>query len=233
MRRIAAALLISAIGGAASAASIQVQTFSAAAYDAFVDSTNVIATEDFEGITSDSFVEDDGSGFATSVGTFDTIAGHTGTGSSVLGDGDGITVRDSNGFGRVNTTAGGSYWLDSNDTQGIAFNASAGGSLFDRIAFSLSDAADQGGTLGIFVGGTSMTVSLIDLMNQSNGTVQFVVISFADLISSAAIEIRNHAGVNDGFGIDDVVIAAVPLPAGGLLLIGALGLLAGARRRKA
>ena len=39
-------------------------------------------------------------------------------------------------------------------------------------------------------------------------------------------------GTGDGFGVDGVRIALVPLPAGGLLLLGAIGGLAALRRRK-
>ena len=52
-------------------------------------------------------------------------------------------------------------------------------------------------------------------------------------VSSFLIDVENTDQVNETVGLDNVtLIAAVPLPAGGLLLIGALGGLAAMRRRR-
>ncbi len=208
---------------AASAATISVTTFSTAAYDAYIASVDVIAQETFEG-----FAVGNGDFTGTSVGDFTEIGG-VGSGGSVIPGGDELAVSDDTSFGRENTTVGGSKWLDSNDTLGISWAASAGGALFGSLAFSLSDAADLGATLTVEADGAFLT----DFVGQGDNTVDWVVISFGGAgVSSADITLTNSI-TNDGFGIDDVTIAAVPLPAGAALMLTGLGGLAIARRRKA
>jgi len=207
---------------AVNAASITVETFSAAAFTAF-NSTNLnVVTEDFEG-----FAVGEGDFTSTSVGSF-TAVPVAGSGGSVIGSGAQLAVSDQLGFGRENTSVGGSQWLDSNDNAGISWNANLGGGLFNRLAFSLSDAADVGATLTVSADGNALT----QFVGQTNNTVDWIVISFASEVASADISLLNNIG-NDGFGIDDVSVAAVPLPAGAALMLTGLGGLAIARRRKA
>lgn len=222
----ATALVMS--GLAASAATmINVQTFSTAAYDAYVANRDVLASEDFEGFDA----EVEGNLPVTGVGSFTQLGTNVGSGGSVVGSGEELAVRDGlgniSGFGRTNTTVGGKNWLDSNDTDGIVWNATIGGGLFDEVAFALSDAADLGATLSVIANGDTLTT----LIGQGNGTVNWVVVSFMDSVGSANITLSNNM-TNDGFGIDDATIASVPLPAGILLLGTALGGLGIARRRK-
>ncbi len=236
IKTIAIASAIALTAGAASAASITVELFTQDAYDAYVSSFARTTVEDFEGFAGAVGTGAEVSPVTTAVGTFTTI-GATGSGGSVIGGGDALTVRTqgSNGFGRVNTTVGGSYYLDSNDTFGVDWDAMLGnGAAFNSLAFSLSDAADQGARLRISAGGDELET----LLNLPNGNVQFVVVSFENAVTGASIELANMnaAGTmrtNDGFGIDDVVIAAVPVPAAGLLLLGGLGALRLRSRRKA
>lgn len=230
---IAGALALGAT--AASAASIKVETFSQQAYADYKGGFARTTVEDFEGFADVIGTGGEISPVETAVGTFTTI-GATGTGGSVIGSGEELTVRTqgSNSFGRSNTTVGGQYYLDSNDTFGIEWDvALAGGAMFNSLAFSLSDATDQGARLRISADDSELD-TLLDL---GNGNVQFVVISFADLVSDAFVELANvnDGGrmTNDGFGIDDVTVAAVPVPAAGLLLLGALGGLGLRARRKA
>lgn len=215
------------VGAAASAATISVTTFSDAGYAAYVGGVSVLGSEDFEGFTP----EVQGAVSGTDVGDFMSL-GPTGSGGSVVGDGTEVAVRDGSvtgSFGRRNTTLGGSQWLDSNDTLGIRWNAElAGGGAFDQLAFSLSDAADQGATLSVIADGDTLTT----FVGQSNGTTDWIVINFGTSVTDAVVELTNTVRLNDGFGIDDATIAAVPLPAGFLLLGTALGGLGVARRRR-
>lgn len=222
---VAAATALTA-GAAANATTISVETFSLAAFDAFHLNNTIIGYEDFEG-----FPVGEGNFTGTSVGDFTSIP-EIGSGGTVIDTGTLLAVKEdgSTAFagGRQNTTAGGSQWLDSNDNQGMTWSASAGGALFDQLAFSLSDAADVGATLTVSAGADTLT----SFVGQTNNTVDWIVITFADSVASADITLLNNFG-NDGFGIDDVSIAAIPLPAGAALLLTGMGGLAIARRRKA
>ena len=228
----AAALALGAT--AASAASIKVETFSQQAYSDYLAGTSRSTVEDFEGIVTSSqelaIVE-------TAVGIFDTLGGK-GSGGSVIGTGTDLTVRTKgkNHFGRTNTTPGGQFYLDSNDTYGMVWAVGLeDDSLFNSVAFSLSDGADQGAKLEI----TAMGQVLDTFVNFPNASVKFVVISFEEMIDDALIRLSNLDGndlrTNDGFGVDDATVASVapiPVPAAGLLLLGALGGLGLRARRK-
>lgn len=219
---------------AASAASIKVETFSQQAYADYLAATTRSTIEDFEGLVPFSqelkIVE-------TAVGIFDTL-GARGTGGSVIGTGKDLAVRTKgrNHFGRTNTTPGGQFYLDSNDTYGMAWAVGLeDGSLFNSVAFSLSDGADQGAQLEI----TAMGEVLDTFVGFPNASVKFVVISFEEMIDDALIRLSNLDGdglrTNDGFAIDDatLAVAPIPVPAAGLLLLGALGGLGLRARRRA
>ena len=226
---ITAALALGAT--AASAASIKVETFSQDAYSAYLAGQNRSIVEDFEGIVDTSREVPT---VNTAVGIFDTLGGK-GSGTSVIGTGTELTVRTKgkNHSGRTNTTVGGQYYLDSNDTFGVQWDVGlAGGAMFNSVAFSLSDGADQGAQLEIM----AMGETLASFVDMANANVQFVVVSFEQMISAASITLTNMGAngprTNDGFGIDDATVSAVPVPAAGLLLLGALGGLGLRARRK-
>lgn len=221
----AATAAVIAVGSAANATTITVETFSDSVFTDFTTNNPIAAYQDFEG-----FALGEGNLLATNVGSFTDIDGN-GSGSSVIGAGLELAVKDdtSKPFGRTNTTVGGANWLDSNDNAGILWTAGLlDGSLFKQVAFSLSDAADTGAELTVSAGGSDLTT----FIDQDNGVVDWIVITFGGPVSAATIALTNNE-VNDGFGIDDVVIAAVPLPAGAALMLTGLGGLAIARRRKA
>ena len=224
-----------AMGGAATAATIEVELYNTdplnTSTDTYIDALDNPVTQDFENIEGVNGNTQLGGILNTNVGSFETLGG-TGTGGSAVGDGTELSVKNSNGFGRQNTTTGGEYWLDSNDTFGIRWIASlANNTKFTQLAFSLSDAVDQGATLTVAAAGDFITADL-DLSDQNNGTLQWVVVSFENAVEMATISLTNSK-LNDGFGIDDTTIAAVPLPAGILLLGTALGGLGVVRRRTA
>lgn len=224
--RSAALGLVALLGLAApaAAATISVDTWSVGAYTTATSGWGQKTVETFEGFGTGQIA----GSLATAVGAITTLGG-TGTGASVTGDGTNLAVRNAPNYGRVNTTTGGSRFLDSNDTLGMVWNvALAGGAMFDRIIFSLSDAADQGARLSIIAGQETLET----IVGQKNGAVRLVEIRFGTLVSGATILLSNNGRLNDGFAIDDATVGAVPLPAGGVLLLTALGGLGLARRRK-
>lgn len=218
-------------------ATISVTNFSTGAYNAAVDGFSNAVVEDFESFSEGNVAN----GFSTSVGTFSSMGG-TGSGGTVTGSGFAnngtlLAVRDGNVYGRSSTTSALSgtsadnMFLDSNDTFGIRWDVSLGGGMFDRIALTLSDAADSGALLRIMVDG-----AFHDLSSLGNGNRKLITIDFGSAVSSATVFFGNWRNgqprTNDGFSIDDASVSAVPLPASAVLLLAGLGGMAAMRRRK-
>lgn len=227
------------------AASVTISAFNQSAYNgSFGSGTNV--GEDFEALGAslgESEVGKIGDPFATAVGDFVTLGG-TGSGGTVNNSnfaipntGEGLALRDATVFGRTNTTpTGGDWFLDSNDTFGMHWTVKlAGGKAFDRILFSLSDAADQRAFVRVSDGSNEDV-----LMTESDGNIKLVEIVFGSAVTQAIVTIENFIDgsmgerrVNDGFSVDGLQVAAVPIPAAGLLLLTAVGgMCVAARRRK-
>lgn len=235
---LAAAGLALAISAAPVAAmTINIQPFSAAAYQNTVAGLGSVVIEDFETVLGPHQVQQELSGpLSTAVGTFSTLGG-TGTGGSVIGTGTQLSLKNDtqppNNFGRFNTTPGGSWFLDSNDTDGIRWDISAS-NLFRTVGFTLSDAADQGARLVISSVLGTVTTDLATLANRPNAEVNLITIDFGELVSEATILFSNTYAKdrrNDGFSLDDVFVAPIPLPAPLLMLLAALGALVALRRR--
>ena len=146
---------------------------------------------------------------------------------SIRQNGDGLDQG-----GRQNTSVGTGHetYLDSNDTLGIKWMASAGGTAFDRLLFTLTDPSDQGKTLTISAAGFTQKFTIAP--RQPNGEIFNVLIGFSSAVTGATISLAK-SGLNDGFSIDNATIGAVPLPAAAWLLLGVSGALVAAKRRSA
>lgn len=134
--------------------------------------------------------------------------------------------------GRQNTSSGDDdkTYLDSNDTLGMQWTASdAGGRMFDRLLFTLTDPSDQGKTLTISANGFTQIHTIAP--RQPNGEIFNVLIGFSERLESATVWLEK-SGRNDGFSIDNATIGAVPLPAAAWLLMFASGSLIAAKRRQ-
>lgn len=237
---ISAALLFAGIATSANATSISFSSFDVSTYNAALAASGPVITEDFEGFLEGN-VND---GVSTAVGTFATLGG-TGSGGTVTNadasafgnDGSKLAIRDGYVFGRTSTTAllnsdkSLDKFLDSNDTFGIKWTADLGGTMFDRLVLTLSDAADVGAIMQVTGGGATQSFS-----TAGDGNRKVVVIEFASAVSSAVIDFANIGSngllTNDGFSLDDIAVSTVPVPAGLLLMGTALAGLGMVRRRK-
>ncbi|KPP84968.1 MAG: putative extracellular protein [Rhodobacteraceae bacterium HLUCCA08] len=243
--RIPAALAALVLGATAvSAASITVEPFDPASHNT-VPSRNVF--QDFETLGQAGGEREIANGFATNVGTFSTLGG-LGSGGTVVPlpgpdaiHGNQLALRTGNVYGRDNTSPGGGAWfLDSNDTHGMVWDlALAGGGAFSRVSFTLTDAADVGAYLRISTGSDSHEMRSDDKLD--NGNEVLVTIDFGGPVTGAQIILANYQanGIdyrrNDGFSIDGIQVAPIPLPAAVSLLAAALAALGlvGRRRRAA
>lgn len=236
---LAAAVAIVLPMAPAFAASIAVSEYNPGVFD-LVDNSITATGENFETLGSNLGEGEVGSNFSTAVGTFNTLGG-TGTGGTVSGlpgnTGTELALRDGNTYGRYNTQPlDGDWYLDSNDTYGIDWDVSTG-STFNTVVFTLVDGSDTGAFLRITSDGDTFEQRVGGKL--SNGNASIVVVSFDTLVNDAVIEIGNYNSsgtslrTNDGFAIDGLRVgtdnrlvqdppAPVPLPASGLLLIGAL-----------
>lgn len=207
-----------------------------AARDTFIGTQGPIIAETFEGFTACPGATCDSGTINSNVGTFTGFGGHPANpgGSQVDPRGE-IVVRTNtpNPFRRFDVE-GGSNWLDSNDLNGIQWDIPGASSLpaLRKLAFFLTDVDDVGSVnFEISADGTMFDSILTGLQGrQTNGTLNLVTLSFSESVSD--LQIRMTAGVGDGFGIDGIRVAAVPLPAAGLMLLGAIGGLGAMRMRK-
>ncbi|NOD65501.1 MULTISPECIES: hypothetical protein [unclassified Ruegeria] len=240
---ILAASFSSLFAVSAHAVSINVIDYVPTSYNTIFGSGHGVS-EDFESLGAALGQGEVANGFSTTVGTFSTLGG-TGSGGTVSGlsgnTGTQLALRSGSVFGRQNLSpSGGSWFLDSNDTSGIQWDvALAGGKAFDKLAFALTDASDAGGFLRISAGGSDFELRTGGKL--ADGNIKLVTIDFGGPTNSASISLANYstqgganAFLNDGFSIDGMQVAAVPIPPS-ILMLGAgllgLGLVANRRRR--
>ena len=230
----AVALSAACLAGAASAATVSLTHYAGgsadlaaarAAKSAF-DQPHVVGSEDFEGFATRTFTE-----FTS--GPFTFTSSTTGTcGSSCTGAGQTAWVRDASGqpgpYGRFNTTLGGSKWLDSNDRTWINIAIDTGQTLFTRFSLLLTDIDDVGSDrFSVKVDGVETTYYT---SNYGNADLFLLTFDFGTAVSAANIKLKIDGG--DGFGIDDLTISAVPVPATLPLLAAGLGLMGWVGRRR-
>lgn len=88
----------------------------------------------------------------------------------------------------------------------------------------MSDMADKRPFFSLVADDASYTIDA----QQMNGTLWAFLVDFG---SAAGLHtIAMHTTRNDGFSVGPVVTSPIPLPPAGLLLMGAMGALAAARR---
>lgn len=219
----------------ANAATISVSTFDAGSYNSTFN-TQGSRGENFEALGSTRGEGEVGASLLTTVGTFASLGGN-GTGGSVIGSGTQLALRDGSVYGRTNTAPkGGTWFLDTNDTWGINWVVDIG-RMFNKVAFVLNDASDAGAFLRINAGGQAQELRTGGGL--ANGNALAILIDFGQAVSTAQITLGNYSRsggntykLNDGFSIDGIQVAPVPLPASMLLLGAAIGGLGWIGRRK-
>lgn len=235
---------------AVGAATITVDPFSPADFDALTSSDGAVI-EDFEMSSGEpefvGFVDADATEgelagpLTTKVGTFASLGG-SGSGStcdanSVSGTCSQIALEQDtiNGQGNLLPTDG-EWAVSSNDTLGVSWLAKLdSGKLFNQVIFTLRDAVDRSDELSLAIS-TSEGGLFTIFGRQPNDTQQIVVIDFlGNGVSEVTIDIALNANKpDDGFTIDGATLIAtpVPLPASALLLIGGVGAIGLMRRRR-
>ncbi|MEM9585372.1 MAG: VPLPA-CTERM sorting domain-containing protein [Pseudomonadota bacterium] len=228
-----------ALASQAAATTISITEFSAANLGSATSDLSNVVTEDFEMLGGEREIAPNTSLASTTVGSFTTLGG-TGTGGSRIGTGTNVAIRDGNVYGRTNTSGGigDQYFLDSNDTHGIRWNASSSLGLFNTLVFSLMDGSEFS-YLRVIADGVTEEQRVGGRL--ANGNTSLVEISLDRNVSSLVVELSNFTSFggnvsarNDGFSIDSVSvgIAPVPLPAGLPLLAAGIGAFAVLRRKQ-
>ena len=176
--------------------------------------------------------EDKSASFTTAVGTFTLVdAGQTAD-DNVHNDQLMIESRTTGEDGRERlSTYTGDKWLDSNDAKEVVWTLGAPlTGNFNAFGFYLADPSDVSANLTITFDDGTTAVSDTTFYKLANANLGYVTVISDKNIVGATVTFFNTT-LNDGWGIDDVIVGNVPEP-GTLLLMG-LGLLGlGAARRR-
>ena len=239
LRGLAVATALS-IGCAAGAATVNFTAFAPsdvtgalAAADALRQPGEISTNEDFESF--DAWGTNGGTqNPTTSVGSITAIGG-TGQGTSVIGEATALQVRGDvpMAWNRINTTSGGTNWLDSNDTYGMKWEV-GGLPKFNALSFILTDVADQGGKFSITVGDTLFADLLGGSGRLVDGGIYVFSILLPEAVNSLTVLLHNST-LKDGFGLDHIRVAdttPIPLPPAALLIVAGMGMIAVVRRRR-
>lgn len=162
--------------------------------------------------------------------------GPCGSGGSVINDGCSVAVKDATSprlSGRFDPFGG--SWIDSQDRPTIVWTIEEA-QPFTSVRFALTDAFDQppearwGGASFFSLTAGDATWSIPE--READGTLHWLEILLD--APTTRTELTFATRLNDGWGVREARISAVPLPAAGLLLLGGLaGLGALGRRRPA
>ena len=219
---LAAAALTTALTQALSAATITITDFSGGAFGDATSGLSTVVTEDFElaGARGGAREITPGTVLSTDVGDFSTLGG-VGSGGTVRNlagnTGRNVAIRDGNVYGRRDIV-GGRYYLDSNDTYGIAWDVRSSTGAFNSVVFAVTDASEFS-YLRIIADG--VTAEQTNGRRLRNGHTSLVEIQFDSLVTEARIELAGYSSYrgqrvrNDGFSLDGagVGVAPVPVPA--------------------
>ena len=239
-RLFGASLIVAASASAASAVGVTIETMHfdksdlAAAQTAYADHLSAVSrsvVEDFEGHSTWRSGQGTTNPVTTAVGDLWAKSVVHGSGGSAVGGGVGLEVRQGDVSGRQNTTIGGSKWLDSNDLSQMIWSVGDALGPFNTLMFMLTDVGDIKGTnFSIMVDGANIEAETAYIPRQKNGAINLVRILLDGDAEDATVTLSSAH--NDGFSIDDIAIAHVPLPPAALLLLAGLGGLAATRRMR-
>ena len=166
------------------------------------------------------------------VGVFRGLGG-TGNGLSAIEGGTEIQIRKGNNFGRINVLDPGGNFLDSNDTEGFSWEFGNFDGLREAAAF-ITDPNDNGGLLRVDLEIDGDTVWGGSIADSVPGDSRWLLT--ADLTGIAgdwtSAKFIFTSAVNDGIGISNATLSAIPLPAPILMLLSGIGVLGGISWRK-
>ena len=175
-----------------------------------------------------------GNSIETAVGTFTQIVADPNPpagipGLRILNNATNAATSNFSGRRDMTNQDGSGNWLDGNDSPEVEWKIDFS-SLVVKLGFFLTDVNDQGAKMtAVFEDETTFTQTIAFPTGIGNGRIIYVTALFHNPVKSVIF----NSTAGDGWGIDDITVAAVPLPAGVLLLGLGLGGLAAYRRRQA